>query len=59
MIKKIVYDNDIQQNVAPTGYWRDPNNFNTYETKNVFLPALNNDKPSPSAFSRLRATRFS
>jgi len=59
ILKSIVYDGFAQNNVAPAGYWRDPNNFITYETKNVFLPALNNEHPSPSDFSKLRASRFS
>lgn len=56
--KKLVYTNLAQDWIAPAGYFRDVNDFKDYQKKSVFLPALNNEKTNPSAYSQLRASKF-
>lgn len=43
VVKKFVYTSLAQDWIAPAGYFRDVKNLHGYETKNVFLPALNNE----------------
>lgn len=56
--KKFVYQEWAQDWIAPAGYFRDVNDYTTYEKDSVFLPALNNEH-SATAFSDLRKSQFS
>merc|ERR1711988_896058 len=51
--KKFVYQDWAQDWIAPAGYFRDVNDYTTYEKDSVFLPALNNEH-SATAYSDLR-----
>jgi len=56
--KKFVYQSWAQDWIAPAGYFRDVNDYTTYEKDSVFLPALNNENSS-SKYAALRKGAFS
>jgi len=41
---RMVYFAEIQDEVGPAGYYRDPSNIETYLADSVFLPYLNNER---------------
>jgi palmitoyl-protein thioesterase len=41
--KKLVYSKFVQDWLGPAGYFRDINNYNTYLSKSLFLPKMNNE----------------
>lgn len=44
IIDNMVYFQQIQDNIGPAGYFRDPKDLQTYLEYSVFLPYLNNEK---------------
>jgi len=43
-IDGVVYFDIVQHDFGPAGFFRDPNDLDTYRNKSIFLAALNNEK---------------
>jgi palmitoyl-protein thioesterase len=57
--KKFVYYSFAQDWIGPAGYFRDVNDFTTYQWNSVFLPAMNNEQSANGDTAALRKERFS
>ena len=53
VVRRIAYQGLTQQILAPSSFFRDTNNYNSYLSTAVLLPELNNEKPH-SRFSENR-----
>ena len=56
--KNLVYEKEVQDNLVPAGYFRDPSNLDGYLKGSVFLPALNNEIEQTSDAALARKQRF-
>lgn len=44
LAKSMIYTSVVQSGVGPAGYFRDPNNLESYLKQSHFLPDLNNER---------------